>query len=216
MLWFFIYFKHKKLFELNFLAHLYLSGSNSKIMIGNFIADHIKGNQFTHLGPEIQQGIKLHRQIDTFTDTHEVTRRSKRRLHKRYGLFAGIVIDIFYDHYLAKNWNDYSEIPLKIYVNSVYNLVKSNKEILPDKTLQMIPNMIKYNWLYNYKYQESIKNVLIGMNRRTNNKGQLDLAINDLKTLDKNFEKDFKSFFKDLQIFSHQKIKELQLQNTHS
>ena len=126
MLWFFIYFKHKKLFELNFLAHLYLSGSNSKIMIGNFIADHIKGNQFTHLGPEIQQGIKLHQKIDTFTDTHEVTRRSKRRLHKRYGLFAGIVIDIFYDHYLAKNWNDYSEIPLKVYVNSVYNLVKSN------------------------------------------------------------------------------------------
>ena len=172
-------------------------------MIGNFIADHIKGNKFTHLDPKIQQGIKLHRQIDTYTDTHEITRISKRRLHKRYGLFAGIVIDIFYDHYLAKNWNDYSAIPLKIYVNS-------------EKTIQMIPYMVKYNWLYNYKYKEGIKSVLEGMNKRTNNKGQIDLAINDLRILDQDFEKDFKSFFDDLKIFSHQKIKELQLQNTHS
>ena len=185
-------------------------------MIGNFIADHIKGNKFTHLDPKIQQGIKLHRQIDTYTDTHEITRISKRRLHKRYGLFAGIVIDIFYDHYLAKNWNNYSAIPLKIYVNSVYNLVNSYKEILPEKTIQMFPYMVKYNWLYNYKYKEGIKSVLEGMNKRTNNKGQIDLAINDLIILDQGFEKDFKSFFDDLKIFSHQKIKELQLQNTHS
>ena len=73
---------------MNFLAHLYLSESNPNIMIGNFIADHIKGNQFTHLSSEIQQGIKLHREIDTFTDAHKITRISKRRLHKRYGLFA--------------------------------------------------------------------------------------------------------------------------------
>ncbi len=206
----------QKTINLNFLAHLYLSESCPKIMIGNFIADHIKGNQFTHLDPKIQLGIKLHRQIDTYTDTHEITRRSKRRLHKRYGLFAGIVIDIFYDHYLAKNWKNYSAIPLKIYVNSVYNLVNSYKEILPEKTVQMIPYMVKYNWLYNYKYKEGIKSVLEGMNKRTNKIGQIDLAINDLRILDKDFEIDFESFFDDLQIFSHQKIKELQLQNTHS
>lgn len=206
----------QKTINLNFLAHLYLSESCPKIMIGNFIADHIKGNQFTHLDPKIQLGIKLHRQIDTYTDTHEITRRSKRRLHKRYGLFAGIVIDIFYDHYLAKNWKNYSAIPLKIYVNSVYNLVNSYKEILPEKTVQIIPYMVKYNWLYNYKYKEGIKSVLEGMNKRTNKIGQIDLAINDLRILDKDFEIDFESFFDDLQIFSHQKIKELQLQNTHS
>ena len=102
-------------------------------MIGNFIADHIKGNQFTHLDPTIQKGIKLHREIDTFTDSHKITRMSKRRLHKRYGLFAGIIIDIFYDHYLAKNWSNYSAIPLKIYVNSFYDLVYSYQEVLPEK-----------------------------------------------------------------------------------
>ena len=142
---------------LNFLAHLYLSENYQKIMIGNFIADHIKGNQFTHLDPIIQKGIKLHREIDTFTDSHKITRMSKRRLHKRYGLFAGIVIDIFYDHYLAKNWSNYSAIPLKIYVNSFYDLVYSYQEVLPEKTLKMIPNMIKYDWLFNYQYKEGIK-----------------------------------------------------------
>lgn len=200
---------------MNFLAHLYLSENYPKIMIGNFIADHIKGNQFTHLDPTIQKGIKLHREIDTFTDSHKITRMSKRRLHKRYGLFAGIVIDIFYDHYLAKNWSNYSAIPLKIYVNSFYDLVYSYQEVLPEKTLKMIPYMIKYDWLFNYQYKEGIKNVLEGMNRKTNNKGQIDLAIHDLRKLDKDFEKDFELFFTDLQRFSHQKIKELSLQNTY-
>jgi acyl carrier protein phosphodiesterase len=129
-------------------------------------------------------------------------------------LFSGIIIDIFYDHYLAKNWNNYSVIPLKIYVNSVYNLINSYRQVLPEKTVQMIPYMVKYNWLYNYKYKEGIKSVLDGMNKRTKNKGQIDLAINDLRLMDKDFEKDFESFFQDLQIFSHQKIKELQ--NIHS
>ena len=205
-----------KFYRLNFLAHLYLSENNPNIMIGNFIADHIKGNQFTHLSSEIQQGIKLHREIDTFTDAHKITRTSKRRLHKRYGLFAGIIIDIFYDHYLAKNWSDYSAMPLGVYVNSVYQLLTQQKQILPEKTLQMMPFMIQYNWLYNYQYKEGIKSVLNGMNRRTNNKGQIDLAIEDLYQLDKYFEKDFQLFFEDLQIFSHQKIKQLQQQNTQT
>jgi len=87
---------------------------------------------------------------------------------------------------------------------------------LPEKTLQMIPYMIKYNLLYNYQYKEGIKNVLQGMNRRTNNKGQIDLAIEDLYKLDKDFDKDFKLFFSDLKKFSHQKIKKSHLQNTYS
>ena len=201
---------------MNFLAHLYLSESNPNIMIGNFIADHIKGNQFTHLSSEIQQDIKLHREIDTFTDAHKITRISKRRLHKRYGLFAGIIIDIFYDHYLAKNWSNYSAMPLDIYVNSVYQLLDHQKEILPEKTLQMMPFMIQYNWLYNYQYKEGIKSVLNGMNSRTNNKGQIDLAIEDLYQLDEDFEKDFQLFFEDLRILSHQKIKQLEQRNTQT
>lgn len=181
-------------------------------MIGNFIADHIRGNRFTHLHPQIQQGIKLHREIDTFTDAHPITRKSKRRLNKRYGLYAGVIIDIFYDHYLAKNWNQYSAIPLEIYVNAVYDLLEKEKESLPEKTQQLLPYMVEYNWLYNYQSKKGIENVLNGMNRRTKHKSQMNLAIEDLNTLDEEFQIDFQEFFEDLRIFSHQKLKEITLQ----
>tara|TARA_R110002073_G_scaffold312586_5_gene484144 strand:- start:1735 stop:2331 length:597 start_codon:yes stop_codon:yes gene_type:complete len=198
---------------MNFLAHLYLSESNPNIIIGNFIADHIRGNQFTHLDPQIQQGIRLHREIDTFTDAHLITRKSKRRLNKRYGLYAGIIIDIFYDHYLAKNWSQYSVIPLDVYVDSIYNLLEQHSDILPEKTLYMLPFMVEHNWLYNYQYKEGIKSVLNGMNRRTKNKGQMDLAIEDLHELDQEFQADFHDFFEDLRTFSHQKLKKIQQTN---
>lgn len=191
---------------MNFLAHLYLSPNNNDVMIGNFIADGVIGNQFLHYNQDIQKGIWLHRAIDTFTDSHEIHRRSKRRLHQRYGLYAGIIIDIFYDHYLAKNWNDYSVIPLDIYVQSVYNLLQSQFEILPEKTKHLLPYMIEYDWLFNYQYKEAIQEVLNGMNRRTKNKSQMNLALEDLISNDKELESDFTLFFAELKEFSQQKV----------
>ncbi|MGB0879588.1 MAG: ACP phosphodiesterase, partial [Polaribacter sp.] len=111
---------------MNFLAHLYLSNSNTNIMIGNFIADHIRGNKFKHFHPKIQQGILLHRQIDTFTDRHSIVRKSKRRLHERYRHYDGVIIDIFFDHFLAKNWNKYSDIPLAEYIDTFYKSLVKN------------------------------------------------------------------------------------------
>lgn len=197
---------------MNFLAHLQLSESNKNIIIGNFIADHIRGNKFSHYPPEIQQGIKLHREIDSYTDSHQTVRISKRRLDKKYGLYAGIIIDIFYDHFLAKNWHQYSAIPLDIYVNSIYQLLTDNLDILPEKTQDLLPFMIKYNWLYNYQYIEGIQDVLNGMNRRTKNKSKMNLAVEDLQMNYTELEQDFTSFFKNLSLFSANKLKELQTQ----
>ena len=194
---------------MNFLAHLYLSKDNTNIMIGNFIADGIPGNKFQHYTEEIKQGIYLHREIDTFTDAHPIVRQSKRRLHERYKHYKGVIIDIFYDHYLAKNWHHFSEIPLETYVQSVYKLLQDNFDILPKKTQHLLPYMIEYNWLFNYQYHKGIEQVLRGMNRRTKGISQMDLAIEDLQNLDADFEKDFLLFFEDLRIFSDQKITEL-------
>lgn len=179
-------------------------------MMGNFFADGIIGNRFSHYPEEIQQGIRLHREIDTFTDAHEVTRRSKRRLDKKYGLYAGIIIDIFYDHFLAKNWDDYSAIPLEVYVDAVYNLLNKNIDTLPEKTKHMLPFMIEYNWLYNYQYIEGIQRVMNGMNRRTKNKSQMHLSTKDLQMHYDELEADFKEFFSDLRDFSTKKLIELQ------
>jgi len=180
-------------------------------MIGNFIADSIRGNHFTHYSTDIQKGIRLHREIDTFTDAHKVVRRSKRRLDKKYGLYAGIIIDIFYDHFLAKNWDDYSAIPLDVYVDSVYTLLNSKFENLPEKTQHLLPFMIEYNWLYNYQFMEGMQRVLNGMNRRTKNKSQMHLATKDLQEHYQEFDLDFKEFFEELQIFTDQKLPEIRI-----
>ena len=203
-MWFFVY-----IYKMNFLAHLYLSGSNTNIMIGNFIADHVKGNKFSHYHQDIQKGILLHREIDTYTDAHEIVRKSKRRLHERYRHYDGVIIDIFYDHFLAKNWKNYSQIPLNIYADSVYKLLQENFDNLPKRTQEMLPFMVQYNWLYNYQFAKGIQEVLNGMNRRTNGKSYMNLAIEDLLEHYQIFENDFTAFFEDLYTFSNQKTLEI-------
>jgi acyl carrier protein phosphodiesterase len=194
---------------LNFLAHLYLSQNNTNILIGNFIADHIRGNKYESFSKEIKKGIFLHRAIDTFTDAHKIVRKSKRRLHARYRHYDGVIIDIFYDYFLAKNWANYSEIPLAIYTDAIYHLFDEIKLDLPLKSQQFIKYMIEYNILFNYQYKDGIEKVLNGMNNRTKGKSQMNLAIEDLKILEKEFEEDFTLFFKDLIAHTNQRLKEI-------
>ncbi len=178
-------------------------------MIGNFIADHVKGNKFSHYHQDIQKGILLHREIDTYTDAHEIVRKSKRRLHERYRHYDGVIIDIFYDHFLAKNWKNYSQIPLNVFADSVYKLLQENYTDLPKKTQEILPFMVQYNWLYNYQFAKGIQEVLNGMNRRTNGKSHMNLATEDLLENYLILENDFTSFFEDLCTFSNQKISEI-------
>ena len=178
-------------------------------MIGNFIADHIQGNRYEGFSKEIQQGIFLHREIDTFTDAHEVVRKSKRRLHARYRHYDGVIIDIFYDYFLAKNWATYSEIPLELFTKSVYNLLDEIKLDLPIKSQQFINYMIEYNILFNYQYKDGIEKVLNGMNKRTKGKSHMNLAIEDLHSLEAEFEADFTVFFKELIAHTNQKLKKI-------
>lgn len=192
---------------MNFLAHLYLSQNNTNIMIGNFIADHIRGNNYEGFSKEIQQGIFLHREIDTFTDAHKIVRKSKRRLHKRYRHYDGVIIDIFYDYFLAKNWATYSAIPLDVYTKSVYHLFDKISLDLPKKSQQFIKYMIEYDILFNYQFKEGIAKVLNGMNHRTKGKSQMNLATEDLSILEAELEADFTIFFEDLVVFTNQKLK---------
>lgn len=194
---------------MNFLAHLYLSNNNTNIMIGNFIADHIRGNNYEGFSKEIQQGIFLHREIDTFTDAHEVVRKSKRRLHERYRHYDGVIIDIFYDYFLAKNWADYSEIPLNVYTDAINKMFGEISDELPVKSQNFIKYMIEYNILFNYQFKDGIEKVLKGMNSRTKGKSQMNLAIEDLRNLEVELQEDFTLFFKDLIAHTNQKLKEI-------
>ncbi|NLP56642.1 ACP phosphodiesterase [Lutibacter sp. B1] len=192
---------------MNYLAHLYLSKNNKNILIGNFISDAVKGKNYQHYPKEIQQGIILHRNIDTFTDTHPIVRKSKHRLHERYKHYDGIIIDIFYDYFLAKNWNDYSEIPLNVYASNIYQLLKNESTVFPPKMQQILQYMIQYNWLETYQSKKGIEKVLQGMNKRTEGKSLMNLAIEDLQKYHDELEADFKTFFKDLINFTNEKTK---------
>lgn len=197
---------------MNILAHIYLSNNQPQLQIGNFIADFIKANQYKHLPENIQKGIFLHRQIDSFTDAHPIVKQSKRRLNERYKLYNGIIIDIFYDHFLAKNWTDYHLLSLEVFASNFYGLLKKNIEILPPKVLKMMPYFINQNWLLNYANFQGIERTLIGMNKRTNLQSQMHLAIGDLKLNYKEFELDFTAFFKNLITFSAKKIEQLNIE----
>ena len=194
---------------MNFLAHLYLSKDNKNILIGNFIADAVKGKKHENYPKEIQAGILLHRQIDYFTDTHPIARKSKRRLHERYDHYDGVIIDILYDHFLAKNWLNYSEIPLEIYAKNVYSFFQENIEIFPEKIQKLLPYMIEYNWLVSNASIEGIQKILTGMNKRTKGISKMDLATEDLIKHYEDFESDFTSFFEELMQFTEEKTKEL-------
>jgi len=194
---------------MNYLAHIYLSGNNDLVTIGNFIADGIKGKDFKKFQKEIQLGILLHREIDTYTDKHKIVRQSTKRLHKKYSHYSGVIVDILYDHFLAKNWKDYNEIPLKDYAEAFYDSLKDHFEILPQRIQKMMPYMITDNWLLSYAYIDGITRVLNGMNRRIKNISNMNEAINELEEFYDDFESEFTLFFKDLIEFSNNKQKEL-------
>lgn len=187
---------------MNFLAHLYLAKNNPEVKIGNFIADAIKGANYKHLPQGIQNGIVHHRAIDTFTDSHPIVKLSKQRLHERYGHFRGVIIDIIYDHFLAKNWGIYNKVNLKKFTQNTYQLLNDNFDILPEKTQYLIPYMTSQDWLYNYRTIPGISKILWGMNQRTKGISQMDLAEKDLRLHYLDFEQDFTLFFKELEVYS--------------
>lgn len=194
---------------MNFLAHIYLSGDNDLLKIGNFMADSIRGNHYLDYPEEIKKGILLHRYIDTFTDAHPIYRKSKHRLHEKYGHYSGVIMDIVYDHFLAKNWATYSDQKLEEYADSFYKLLQNNYAILTEKTQGMLPYMMGRNWLVSYASMAGLEMILFQMDHRTKNRVHMHEAIVEIQEFYTEFEEEFTLFFKELQQHCHEKLKEL-------
>jgi acyl carrier protein phosphodiesterase len=185
---------------MNFLAHIYLSGDDPNIQLGNFIGDFVRGrNLVEQFGVEIAKGIELHRAIDEFTDKHAVVKQSKVRLREKYRHYAPVIVDIFYDHYLAKNWDKFHQTFLPDYAEATYRMIMSREAILPEKVKWMMPYMMKQDWLTNYARIEGIGRVLGGMSRRTPYESKMHEAVEDLQTHYADFEKEFFAFFPELE-----------------
>ena len=191
---------------MNFLAHIYLSGNNDLIKIGNFMADGIRGKDYLKFPEQVKNGILLHRQIDTFTDAHAIYRKSKHRLHKKYGHYSGVIMDILYDHFLAKNWKKYSNEKLEEYVSSFYKSLEENKNILSEKTKLIMPYMIDQNWLISYSTIAGLEKILFQMDYRTKHRANMQEAIVELKEFYVEFEEEFTLFFEELVTYTNQKL----------
>lgn len=167
-------------------------------MIGNFIADFVKGKQYLNYPEEITKGIIMHRAVDEYTDNHPVVLQSKNRIRHKYRHYSGVVIDMFYDHFLASNWKRYSKLSLEEFAAYTYETIEKNWHLLPEGTQFMFPYMKEHNWLVNYAQTEGIHRSLKGMARRTKFESGMELAILDLKAFYRQFEEEFEIFIRDI------------------
>lgn len=186
---------------MNFLAHLYLSGDDEQLMIGNFIADSVKGSSFNAYPPGIAKGIRLHRAIDFYSDNHPVFLKSVIRLRPKYRKYAGVIVDIFYDHFLAKNWKEYSDKPLEQYASEVHALMLKNILHFPERSIMFLKYAMRTNRMVSYATLQGIEETLYGMSRRTTFKSNMELSLDDLKENYPLFENEFREFFEEARMY---------------
>ncbi|MCF6356424.1 MAG: ACP phosphodiesterase [Draconibacterium sp.] len=183
---------------MNFLAHLYLSGEDEKLMVGNFIGDFVKGRKYENYKDSVKQGILLHRQIDYFTDSHLKFREAKKLMVPEFGLYSGIVIDLIYDHLLAKNWNNYSTRNLREYSKWVHAVLLSNFFYLPGRVQGFLPVLIQNRRLESYATVEGIQKSLEIMSRYTSLPPKSKKAIEIMEANMQFFEVNFADFMDDV------------------
>jgi len=187
---------------MNYLAHAYLSFNHEEILVGNLISDFVKGkNKFNY--PEgIQQGITLHRAIDTFTDSHEATKLAKNIFSPAYRLYSGAFVDVVYDHFLATDPNEFNEETLKSFSENVYDVLDNHINYLPERLGRMFPYMKLQNWLFNYHTRWGTEASFDGLVKRARYIRESETAASLFEEHYKTLHECYKVFFPDLKSFA--------------
>ena len=191
---------------MNYLAHAYLSGENDNVKVGNFLGDWVKGSDYLNYSEEIRIGIMLHRNIDTFTDSHPIVYTGASRFKTRYFRYSGIIIDILYDHYLSYNWKDFSSLPLRDYVNRLHNVMLNNFGIFPLRLQNYLPGFMNERWIERYATLDGIKEVLDAMSKRTSLPNETEFAISVMESYYDDFRHEFFDFFSQIIEFVESKF----------
>ena len=166
--------------------------------IGNFLGDFVRSKDQKKYNNEIQKGIKLHHHIDHYTDTHAIVKKSKTRLRSQFGHYAPVIVDMYYDHFLALNWSQYAAVGLEEFTQHFYGLTDKNQWILPEKAQDVLHYMKRDNWLFEYRTFEGIDKALTGMSRRTKFVSKMEWAALELKNNFSQYQADFNCFFPEL------------------
>lgn len=183
---------------MNYLAHLYLSGIDEQTMVGNFIGDHVKGNNWKKYPAKISDGILMHRQIDSFTDSHQKFREAKEPFKIEFGLYSGIIVDFVYDHFLASNWDEYSDYSLRTFAKYSHAVLMKNFIHLPLRVQGFLPFLIKNRRLESYAATTGIAEALQIMSNYSSLPAKSDFVLNILENNYDFFEDNFKIFMDDL------------------
>jgi len=195
---------------MNYLAHAYLSFNKPDVLAGNMISDYIKGKkQFDYPLP-VQNGIRLHRHIDNYTDTHEATRELKSFFRQQYRLYSGAFADVVYDHFLANDQNEIGdEKALNQFARTTYQILDSFTELFPLPFFNMYPFMKEHNWLYNYRYTWAIEKSLAGVAKRAAYISESKIAFEIFNEHYNAMQVCYAAFFPDLKKFTIDKLDEL-------
>ena len=194
---------------MNYLAHAWLSFHQPEILVGNMISDFVKGKKRFEFNEAIQRGIMLHRSIDTFTDEHPVTKAAKQFFKPAVGLYAGAFVDIVYDHFLAKDNNEFKDESLLQFSKFVYRVLEENINALPEKFARIFPYMKSDNWLYNYQTLHGIEQSFGGLARRAkflNNSVEVFIAF---ETNYEQLQQCYNEFFPGVKKFAYKELEKL-------
>lgn len=183
---------------MNYLAHLVLADATPQSLIGNLAGDFLRGVDPAAIHPALAPGIARHRAVDRFTDAHAVTARSRARLNPGWRLFSGVLIDVFYDHFLARDFERHAGVPLDHFSARVYSALADNPHLLPPRLAQAAPIMIEHDWLRAYTHVEGVAAILSRMARRTRHGAHLADGMADLRREYDALAGDFNEFFPEL------------------
>jgi acyl carrier protein phosphodiesterase len=186
---------------MNYLAHLHLGGPQPGAMLGSLYGDFVKGRLQGRWPADIEAGIRLHRRIDVFTDSHPLVLQAKQRFPAERRRYAGILVDLFFDHCLAVNWHVYADEPLTVFTTRVYQVLREEAE-LPGKLAAIAPRMAEQDWLGSYRDFAVMEQVVAGMSRRLSRPEGLAGGVAELERLYVPLQQDFHAFYPQLQAFA--------------
>ncbi len=180
---------------MNFLAHLLLGASDEALMVGNFMADFVSEKVVPTLPPAVQGGIRMHRFIDHFTDSHPLVRQATRRLHARHHKYAPILVDVYYDFLLSQNWDRFSEVPLRNFSARAYAILQRHRHLMPPRLQRRLQQMVADDWLHKYSTLGGMQQVFDRMRRYVSRPEWLDGAVDSLVEQRTQLEVEFLAVF---------------------